>query len=135
MKRLFFGALMLLAMLVSCGGGDNNAKQKKNVSPYPVNSPVAKHGRLQVKDLQLCDKDGNPVQLAGMSTMGWQWCGDCYTKESIKTMVEEWGINVLRLAMYVEEGGYNTNPIGFKQKMCEMIDIINAWQNKNDKLF
>ena len=123
MKRLFLGALMALVVLVSCGGGGNNAKQKKSVSPYPENSPVAKYGRLQVKDLQLCDKDGNPVQLAGMSTMGWQWCGDCYTKESIKTMVEEWGINVLRLAMYVEEGGYNTNPIGFKQRMCEMIDI------------
>ena len=76
MKRLFFGALMALVVLVSCGGGGNNAKQKKSVSPYPENSPVAKYGRLQVKDLQLCDKDGNPVQLAGMSTMGWQWCGD-----------------------------------------------------------
>lgn len=123
MKRLFFGALMALVVLVSCGGGNDNVKQKKSASPYPANSPVAKYGRLQVKDLQLCDKDGNPVQLAGMSTMGWQWCGDCYTKESIKTMVEDWGINVLRLAMYVEEGGYNTNPIGFKQRMCEMIDI------------
>lgn len=127
MKKIIFGAMALAALfLTSCNGG---AKQPESVttvssaSMYPENSPVAKHGRLQVKDLQLCDKDGNPVQLAGMSTHGWQWCPDCYSEESVEVMVKDWKINILRLAIYVEEGGYNENPEATREKVCEMVDI------------
>ena len=90
-----FWALIALLGLCSCGGGNQQVTEVPTVqeAAYPENSPVAKYGRLQVKDLQLCDKDGNPVQLAGMSTMGWQWCGECYTRESIETMVKDWGIS------------------------------------------
>ncbi len=111
--------------LFSCGRS-SKPESVENIdasSMYPENSPVAKFGRLQVKDLQLCDEEGNPVQLAGMSTMGWQWCGECYTYESIETLVNDWNISVLRLAMYVEEGGYNTDPESFRQQMCDLIDI------------
>ncbi|MBR4971097.1 MAG: glycoside hydrolase family 5 protein, partial [Paludibacteraceae bacterium] len=90
---------------------------------YPEGSPVAKYGKLKVNHLQLCDQYGVPVQLAGLSTMGWQWCGDCYNRESIEAMKNDWNINILRLAMYVEEGGYNTTPEATFNKLCEMIDI------------
>ena len=127
MKKIVFGAMALAALcLNSCTGGVKQPESVTTVSSasqYPENSPVAKHGRLQVKDLQLCDKDGNPVQLAGMSTMGWQWCGECYSRESIEKLVKDWNINIFRMAMYVEEGGYNTTPEEFRNRMCEMIDI------------
>jgi hypothetical protein len=125
MRKKMFWALIALLGSCSCGGGNKQVTEVPTVqeAAYPENSPVAKYGRLQVKDLQLCDKDGNPVQLAGMSTMGWQWCGECYTRESIETMVKDWGISVLRLAMYVEEGGYNETPEEFREKMCNFIDI------------
>ncbi|MCQ2216961.1 MAG: glycoside hydrolase family 5 protein [Paludibacteraceae bacterium] len=129
MKKIFIGALVAATLglsLSSCGGCASKPESVTTVdnrSVYPENSPVAKHGRLQVKGNQLCDEAGEPVQLAGMSTMGWQWCGDCYSKESIETLAKEWNINVLRLAMYVEEEGYNTDPEGFRKKMCEYIDI------------
>lgn len=125
MKKILIGALAVASLcLCSCGGGTTKPVEEEVIySNYPENSPVAKFGKLQVKDLQLCDQDGNPVQLAGMSTMGWQWCGECYTQESIETLVNDWGISILRLAMYVEEEGYNTDPEGFRNRMCDLIDI------------
>ncbi|MCQ2195706.1 MAG: glycoside hydrolase family 5 protein [Paludibacteraceae bacterium] len=129
MRNVFIGALMAAAVgLCSCGGCASKPESVSTVkvdggAGYPENSPVADHGRLQVIGKQLCDEAGNPVQLAGMSTMGWQWCGDCYTRESIENLVKEWNISILRLAMYVEEEGYNTDPEGFTKKMCEFIDI------------
>lgn len=130
MKKLFLGAMMIAAMCnlsSCCSKSQNNTETCDSTKTtcckkYPENSPVAKHGMLQVKDLQLCDKDGNPVQLAGMSTMGWQWSKECYTKESLENLVNNWHINVLRLAMYVEEGGYNTNPAEYREMMTQLID-------------
>ena len=89
---------------------------------YPENSPVARYGGLQVKGLQLSDKDGNPVQLAGMSSMGFQWCANCYTRESIENLVKEWNINVFRVANYVEEGGYNSDPEKMRALITQVID-------------
>ena len=125
MNNILLGALAIISLfLCSCVRTSHpEATTIDEASMYPENSPVARFGRLQVKDLQLCDEDGNPVQLAGMSTMGWQWCGECYTQESIETLVKDWNISVLRLAMYVEEGGYNENPEEFRQRMCDLIDI------------
>jgi aryl-phospho-beta-D-glucosidase BglC (GH1 family) len=128
MKKLFISIMMVAAMcnLSSCGSKSRQnaetCESKTYCKKYPENSPVAKHGALQVKDLQLSDKDGNPVQLTGMSTMGWQWCKECYTKESLENLVKNWNINVLRLAMYIQEGGYNTDPQGYREMMCNLID-------------
>eukprot|EP00662_Eupelagonemidae_sp_cell21_P012579 gene12579-50541_t len=40
------------------------------------------------------------VQLMGMSSHGLHWYGNCVTKSSIRHLVEHWGINVFRAAMY-----------------------------------
>ena len=55
--------------------------------------------------------------------MGWQWCKECYTQESIENLVKEWNINILRLAMYVDEGGYNVNPKETTELLYQLIDI------------
>lgn len=122
--KTLLGASLCSLMLSSCagqGGDAANAETKKvdYVSPYtyPEGSPVAKHGMLRVEGLQMVDQQGEAVQLAGFSTMGWQWCADCYTRESIKNLVDKWHINVLRLAMYVEEGGYNDHPEPTREKI------------------
>ena len=85
MKNHFINIMMIAVTLSSC----TTKTQQNPVSVYPANSPVAKYGALQVKGLQLCDKNENPVQLAGMSSMGLQWCADCYTRESIENLVKE----------------------------------------------
>jgi len=79
----------------------------------PINPPdvdstgfARAHGRLRLDGVQLVDEAGAPVQLMGMSSHGLHWFPDCYTKSSIQYLVEHWGINVFRAAMYVGEQGY-----------------------------
>lgn len=79
MGRLIFGLVFIAAFLMSSCGGQK-ADEKVSVVSVDTTPPVQKYGALQVKGIQLCDKEGNPVQLAGLSTMGYQWFGQCYTR-------------------------------------------------------
>ena len=84
-------------------------------NPASVNNRdfVACHGKLSLggsSGLQLVDENGEAVQLMGMSSHGLHWFPDCYTKESITFLVENWGINLFRAAMYIGENGYASNP-------------------------
>ena len=70
---------------------------------YPANSPVAIHGKLQVSGRDMIDVNGEPVVLKGISTHDIMWFERCYNESSLNAMVDEWGINVFRLASYTEE--------------------------------
>jgi hypothetical protein len=62
---------------------------------------------LKVAGTQLVNKaTGRPVKLQGVSTHGLQWYPQFVNVETFKTLRDEWGVNVVRLAMYVEEGGF-----------------------------
>lgn len=91
---------VLSAAIICNGAGDKFAPVAPGV--------VSKYGQLQIQGGQLCDQKGNPVQLKGMSTMGLQWFG--YTGKTVKTLVSDWKVSVVRLAMYTQEGGYIDNP-------------------------
>lgn len=69
---------------------------------YPQGSSVAKHGKLQVKGTNIVDVNGEIVQLKGISTHGISWFPECYSESSINSLVDDWGINVLRIASYAE---------------------------------
>lgn len=73
-------------------------------------SPVKRHGQLQVKGTQLCDQHGQPVTLRGVS-YGWHnWWPRFYNKKAVKTLARDWHCTVVRAAMGVEpDGGYLTN--------------------------
>jgi aryl-phospho-beta-D-glucosidase BglC (GH1 family) len=86
----------------------------KGFCQYPANSPVAKNGKLKLIGVNLVSECGNNVQLRGMSTHGPQWYGNCITTAGLDVLVNTWGIDVYRLALYVEEGGYVNNPSGWK---------------------
>lgn len=118
MKKLIVALVSFLMVLAtSCNQRNEEPQVFKDSIPA-----VELYGALQVKGLQLCDQHGDPVQLGGISTMGYQWFGQCYTRESIEMMAKEWHIKILRLAMYVEEGGYNYKP-EIRDEMCNLIDI------------
>merc|ERR1712048_931929 len=68
------------------------------------------HGKLRVEGVQLVDEHGQAIQLMGMSSHGLHWFPNCYSKEAIQHLVEHWGINLFRAAMYVGEGGYSQQP-------------------------
>lgn len=96
-----------------------------DLTKYPIGSPVALYGKLCVKDAKLCDKNGNPVQLRGISTHGVQWFTNIYTNpDAIDAMVDNWGINVLRIAMYVQEKGYATNAVKTEDEWNTYIDSV-----------
>ena len=87
-------------------------------------TPVEKHGQLQVIDTQLCDEAGDPVQLKGMSTHGIQWYGweDCLTEAGLDALADDWEADILRISLYVQEGGYETDPEGFTQEVNRLIE-------------
>ena len=64
---------------------------------------------LAVKGIKIVDASGEVVQLRGISTLGFRY-PEYITEASFKTLRDEWGINVIRLAMYTDEpGGYCTD--------------------------
>lgn len=74
-------------------------------------SPVKRWGQLQVKGTQLCDQQGNPVSLRGVS-LGWHnlW-PRFYNKKTVKNLVNDWHATLIRAAMGIKiEDNYLENP-------------------------
>lgn len=88
----------------------------------PAASSVAQNGRLEVCGTSLCNENGEPVQLRGMSTHGLQWYADCVNDASLDALAQDWNADVIRASMYIQEGGYETDPEGFTQQMNTIID-------------
>ena len=61
--------------------------------------PVKKWGQLQVNGSQLCDAQGRPVILRGVS-LGWHnlW-PRFYNKKVVQTLKHDWNASVIRAAM------------------------------------
>lgn len=72
-------------------------------------TPLANHGKLSVKGVNLVDSKGNKFQLKGVSTHGINWFPEYVNKDAFKTLRDDWGANTIRLAMYTAEyNGYCT---------------------------
>jgi uncharacterized protein YjdB len=82
-------------------------------------TPVAAHGKLSVSGTQLVDQYGKAFQIRGVSTHGLQWYNQYNTKATYQTLRDDWGANCIRLAMYVEEGGYMSDQSGMKKKVTD----------------
>lgn len=89
------------------------------------------NGALHVDGTQLVDKNGNPVQLRGISTHGLAWFPDYINEACFKQLHEEWQANVIRLAMYTAEyGGYCTD--GNKEYLKQLIQNGVEYAKKQD---
>ncbi|WP_047893778.1 glycoside hydrolase family 5 protein, partial [Micromonospora sp. RV43] len=96
-------------------------------TPPPTGTtPVAINGQLQVCGVNLCNQYGRPIQLRGMSTHGLQWFANCYTDASLDVLANEWRSDLLRISMYVQEQGYETNPAGFTNQVNTLVDKAEA---------
>ena len=71
-----------------------------------ANNGVLDHGKLSVNGPDLVDEHGEKFQLVGISTHGLQWFGHYVNYATLDALHNEFGINVIRLAMYTAEGGY-----------------------------
>ena len=78
-------------------------------------------GALQVKGSQLTDEHGEPIQLRGVSTHGLAWFPGYVNDACFAQLRQEWGANVVRLAMYTaESGGYCTD--GNKEDLMKLVE-------------
>ncbi|WP_185052914.1 cellulase family glycosylhydrolase [Thermocatellispora tengchongensis] len=103
----------------SCGGGTPDPGG-------PAATPVAANGQLRVCGTRLCNRNGKAIQLRGMSTHGLQWYRQCVTGGSLDALATDWKADVVRLSLYVQEGGYETDPRGFTDLMHTLIDQVSA---------
>lgn len=74
----------------------------------------------------LCDKNGNPIQLRGMSTHGLQWFPGILNNNAFAALSKDWESNVIRIAMHPTENGYNVDPEGMKEKVIKGINLAIA---------
>lgn len=85
-------------------------------TPFGINGPLKVCGNF------LCNQYGNPIQLRGISTHGLQWYpwGDCLNDGSLNSLIKDWGADILRVSMYMQESGWTTN----KTKYTAMVDQV-----------
>ncbi|GAB2569240.1 endoglucanase [Paractinoplanes abujensis] len=95
-------------------------------APPAGTTPAAKNGLLRVCGRQLCNAQGKAVQLRGMSTHGLQWYANCVNDASLNVLAGEWNADVLRISMYIQEGGYETDPAGYTAKVNDLIEKATA---------
>ncbi len=87
----------------------------------PVVPMYSQAGRLRVDGTHLVGENGKTVQLRGVSTHGLAWFPQYVSKSAFQTLRDDWGANVVRLALYTAEyGGYCTG--GDKAQLEALID-------------
>jgi endoglucanase len=89
----------------------------------PAGSPVALNGQLHVCGVKLCNQNDEPIQLRGMSSHGLQFFPNCPNAASLDALRNDWKADLFRIAMYVQEGGFETDPPGFTAKVNDLVDI------------
>ena len=113
--------------------GGSNASANTNVTPAPakepeVGTPLANYGALHVDGVNLVDSKGAMYQLKGVSTHGLQWFPQYVNEGAFRNLRDNWGANVVRLAMYTDENGYCAG--GDKARLEQVIDDgVNAATN------
>jgi endoglucanase len=90
--------------------------------PAADGTPVAINGQLSVCGVQLCNEAGDAVQLRGMSSHGLQFFPNCVNANSLAALRNDWNADFIRLSMYVQEGGLETDPEGFTAKVNGLVD-------------
>lgn len=104
----------------------NAADRASTALVAPAGSPVALNGRLHVCGTKLCNKHNKPIQLRGMSTHGLQWYSQCVNDKSLDALATDWKADVLRVSMYIQEGGYQTNPTKFTNLVHSIVNKVTA---------
>ena len=155
MKKIFKSLSFLIALtilfsvfsLALMAMGDEKNSLLGNES---VRKP-SEGGALQIVEIEgqmtLADAKGRKIQLRGMSTHGLQWFGEIINKNAFVALSKDWESNVIRLAMYVGESGYASDPsvkdlvyegieLAFKQDMYVIVDWhVHAPGNPNEEIY
>lgn len=124
---------------------ENTGDQAEDVAAQPednqasIGSTVTRedrddyYGALSVEDGQLVDSEGNAVQLTGVSSHGINWFPEYVSKEAIETLRNDWGVNVIRLAMYTSDyNGYCVGGTDNQETLKNVIDEAVETATDND---
>lgn len=95
-------------------------------TPPQGGTPLAANGQLHVCGVNLCNQNNKAIQLRGMSSHGIQWFSSCITSTSVAALAQDWKADLLRIAMYVQEQGYETNPSLFTSRVNQYVDLAEA---------
>ncbi len=119
--------LLLIVLFLSCGSSSSETPSNENEIPQnEFATVVEEYGKLKVSGNKIVDKNGNAVQLRGMSLFWSQWIGKYYNRETVKWLKDDWQCTVVRAAMAVEHDGYLTNPEQEKAKVIAVVDAAIA---------
>ncbi len=132
-RRQLVAILLIISMIVSpftlTASADESTTSFTHLLGHDAVKKPSVGGALQLlmKDdvMTLSDQNGDPIQLRGMSTHGLQWFPDIVNDNAFSALSNDWESNVIRLAMYVGETGYATNP-ALKDKVIQGIDYAIA---------
>jgi len=84
---------------------------------------VSVHGQLSVNGSQMVNKDGEVIQLRGMSLSWTNWWPQFYTKEVVGWLKKDWNVTVIRASMGIEDaGGYLDDQAKHKALIFNVID-------------
>lgn len=119
-------ALGLSLTPAAAAGSDAPAAAPATTTTSYASTPDGINGRLTVCGVRLCNQYGNPVQLRGMSSHGLQWYSHCLTDGSLNALAGDWNADVLRISLYVQEGGYQTDPRRFTDRVHQLIEMATA---------
>lgn len=101
---LFILGAIFFAIQLNKLQGENAKLATRNINH------IEKHGRLSVKGTNLVDEHGEAIVLKGLSSHGLTWFPE-YINYRTLTTIKNYGANVFRVAMYVEQNdGYLEEP-------------------------
>ena len=96
-------------------------------------------GQLCVTGTKLTDQAGNPVVLRGVSTHGLQWYPQFVNDSLFAQLSQEWGCNLVRLALYSEDycGGNQQQSLqvlheGIEACLANDMYVLVDWHILND---
>lgn len=88
-------------------------------------SIVEEYGRLEIDGTEIVNSDGDAVILKGISSFNIVECDEFFTAEIVKTLAEDWGCDVLRIAVTGDEDneGYFNDPEGYFNTVCKVCNM------------
>ncbi|SCW39237.1 Cellulase (glycosyl hydrolase family 5) [Ruminococcaceae bacterium YRB3002] len=94
-------------------------------TPQVTERPVDIHGQLKVDGLNIVDSNGETYRLKGMSSAGLNACTGFFNQETVKTLAQDWGCNVFRLAMTTEGNSddYTSDPDKYFTEVCNDVNL------------
>lgn len=110
--------------------------------PLVSKMPVKNYGSLHIINGKITTKSRTPIMLRGMSSSALNECPGFFGAETVKTLAEDWGVEVIRIAVPADKGKdtYIDSSEKYFKQTCDIIDlcidqgiyVIVNWHNSAD---